>query len=753
MKNVFTAAQNYVNKPNRNKFDLSFYNNLTLNMGQYIPVFCKEVMPADTFRIKPSFGLRLQPLVFPIQTNLKASLHFFYVRNRNLWKGWQDFITGTGSTSAPLEPPYLSTTKKDSYKVGSLADYLGVPVSYYGKGQTIGRLEPDNMLAPSMPSDKYGYNMFMDGDYNAIPTSGTLGEVQALRWYSFPRFVKSSSSNTCAIMLKMNSSDFTGVYTEQKDYLFYLGVANTGNTEVKTLSGIHANFYACPTNKDSSVPENYTYCGAAELNCTAFADYEGAQFKATLSSSDVQSIYSAMIDVGSDVDVRVIISCAWLVNKDYADNVRFLQVMAKRDYTSRHDVGEMVDCPYMPKDKNTKPAIPLSALPFRAYESIYNSFYRDDRNNPRVVNGKAEYNLYLENVDGGADSFDYELRPCTFYPDRFTTATQTPVLGNVPLVGISSLGEMKFQDENGSYTAQAKFAADGETIESVTFSENSPTSLRRELIQQVSQGISINDFRNVNAYQRWLEKNVRRGLKYRDQIMSHFGVDVSYQELDMPEFIGGMSRNIPVSEVYQTSETSLSPLGDFAGRSTFADEGQSISHYCDEHGFIIGIFFVMPDSVYSQTLSPMFSKLDKLDYFFPEFGHIGPQSIDNREVSPLQAFYDPANVGKDDVTTAKNRAAALNKTFGYQRAWYDLVSSLDSAHGEFQSSLSNFLIHRVFENTPLLNESFLCADPKDFTEVFAVQDVTHKIMGQIYFDVEATRPIPTLSVPRLETND
>ena len=84
MANPFTSLKDFVDKPKRNTFDLSFQNNLTMKFGRLYPVFCKEVIPGDSFRIKPTFGLRFMPLVFPVQTRMQANLHFFYVRNQDL---------------------------------------------------------------------------------------------------------------------------------------------------------------------------------------------------------------------------------------------------------------------------------------------------------------------------------------------------------------------------------------------------------------------------------------------------------------------------------------------------------------------------------------------------------------------------------------------------------------------------------------------------------------------------------------------
>ena len=51
----------------------------------------------------------------------------------------------------------------------------------------------------------------------------------------------------------------------------------------------------------------------------------------------------------------------------------------------------------------------LLAYRFRAYESVYNAYYRDIRNNPFVVNGRPVYNKWLPTMKGGADETTYTL--------------------------------------------------------------------------------------------------------------------------------------------------------------------------------------------------------------------------------------------------------------------------------------------------------------------------------------------------------
>ena len=211
----------------------------------------------------------------------------------------------------------------------------------------------------------------------------------------------------------------------------------------------------------------------------------------------------------------------------------------------------------------------------------------------------------------------------------------------------------------------------------------------------------------------------------------------------MPEFIGGTSIDILPSTITQTSADSASnPLGSYAGQLYGSGSSKHpIQHYCDEHGYIIGIMSVVPVPNYSQLMPKHFWKTDSLDYFSPEFGHIGLQPIYSNEVAPNQLAQDSTvNVDTD--------------VFGYQRAWYDYLQRVDEVHGQFRTTLRNYVMNRVFDSKPELGPDFTIIDPKHLNDVFTVQsvdgEVIDKIQGQIYFNISSKRPIPMFGVPRLE---
>lgn len=789
MQNPFTALKDYVQKPNRNTFDLSFANSGTYKFGKLYPVFCKEVVPGDSFKIDTTFGLRFMPLVFPIQTRMNANIHYFYVRNRNLWKDWPDFI---GRTKQGLVPPYLSQDViKRLATTGGLGDYLGLPTTISGD---YGRDFVYNSSSILMPKTSGGFaNYFMNNDGSSM---------EALLDYSYNDFLNAPDDNLdgyygCITPAFAKSAfipakrkygdveynsyflDFT-YHMPYADYLnyrdnniaihfnpfFFVGdVVTYIGPEVSVGSFSSSGFRVFPSmiDDESSMSRFGTYVHDIEIN-----DYS-VNFKVTCRLYDISvpssvsgiMVYwnnpndgaSSLLDVLNDStgSLRIGILDSTDIYTFSKGTVRFgypnyrgiSLISLSGEFDLTRDVSEL------PDEYNVYTSQHISALPFRAYESIYNAFYRNQFNDPFTINGIKEFNKFIPNSDGGEDTTLYELHSRNWETDFLTSAKQSPIDGDItPLVGVSGTGKFTFQNTDGStYTVTPILGDDGKTLTGIDSIEGTPdnNSGVRRLMDMASVGISINDFRNVNALQRWLETNLRRGYRYKDQLLSHFGVDAKFDVLDMPEFIGGVSQPVNVNQVNQTVDATNSAsglgdfskvLGSFAGQASVVGQSRhSVSKYCDEHGFIIGILSITPVPVYTQLLPKFFVKDNVLDYYFPEFGHIGNQPISYKEVCPIQSFA---------------AGDAITDVFGYQRAWYDYLSSVDEAHGDFRLSLDGFLINRVFDVRPELGKDFVEVDADDISDPFSVTDDVDKILGQIYFDVTAQRPIPKFGIPRLE---
>jgi len=110
----------------RNKFSLSNTKLLTCDMGELIPCGWFEVLPGDSIQQQTQVLARVQPLLAPLMHRADVRIHHWFVPNRLIWDEWEDFITGGPDGMDETEWPWMPL---DSHAVGSLRDYLGIPLS------------------------------------------------------------------------------------------------------------------------------------------------------------------------------------------------------------------------------------------------------------------------------------------------------------------------------------------------------------------------------------------------------------------------------------------------------------------------------------------------------------------------------------------------------------------------------------------------------------------------------------------------
>lgn len=735
MANIFRKKDSYIDRVNRSTFDLSFVNNLTMKFGAITPVCLLPASFGDSFQINARFNLQLLPTVFPIQTQLYVRLHFVYVRTRTLWEDWMSFFGGDETVT----PPWMDVLADDKtperknqfnipddLQTGTLADYLGVPTTITGTFGKEDRLNPTFCSQPPFT----GNIMAVNSSTGFTNKSSVVTFINSLNGQPvtshFSCTYSSSENNTKKIFAyRVGALPSSSDGKKGTVYVRSLGSVLKGMTSWKTPIAVGCD-------QEGKILKTF--------ECVLSQDRTSVSFDLDRSSSDsaVKIIYL----VFSPIDQSDYGKAIYLQTNPATVSSRITMSstpVASASFTSQEwTKPEASNCPfYVPSGM---PPIPLSALPFRAYEAYYNAFGRDIRNNPFIVDGKPEYNKYVPTVKGGKDSYKYQLHYANWEPDAYTTALQSPQAGVAPLVGITSLGEATFRDAAGTeYHAQLETAEDGDTVTGFQVkSSNAPADVVRNLIGMATSGISISDFRNVNSLQRFLEIRVRQSPRYKNLVKGLFDVNLDYDELMMPEFLGGISDTIPVYKVTQTTPTEGNPLGSFAGQGSLQSGMRHvIRKYCPEEGYILGVMSVVPAANYSQLLPPHFTRMNLLDWHFPQFNNISYQPMLYKNLCPYQAF-------------ALN-PQYINNVFGYQRAYWDLISSFDEVHGEFRGSMRNFLINRVFDKAPELSKDFLLVNPDHVNDVFAMTSENgDKILGSIAFEITKKTTIPRNSIPHIE---
>ena len=740
-QNVFDATFDANNRIDVNSFDWSHVNNLTTNFGRITPVFCELVPAKGSLRINPEFGLELMPMVFPVQTRMFARLNFFKVTLRSMWEDYSDFISNFRDD---LEEPYINCSEitfSKMFKTGTLGDYLGVPTrrSYFATSTTVSSSISACASAASIPlvSSSYSWDSIVSNLSFNMEVSKILG-VSCAKNYDNSSTVLLKSSVPLKIQRYRNANLRFGIVNNtNRDYIAHgllVGIA-PGNTNVRTWE-----FSVPVDSKNSVVPVFVNLGDMVSAFDNMSSEQDGISFFILLRSADMPKVSTLVVN---SLDV----------------------------YESPQE-SEVTfdDFPFKSQESGTNSYPRLLAYRFRAYESVYNAYYRDIRNNPFVVDGRPVYNKWLPTMKGGADETLYELHQCNWERDFLTTAVPNPQQGaNAPLVGLTvgdvitraDDGTLSVQkqtvlvDEDGAkYGISYKVSEDGERLVGVDYdpvSEKTPVTAINSyaelaaLATDQGSGFTIETLRYVNAYQKFLELNMRKGFSYKQIMQGRWDIDIRFDELLMPEFIGGISRELSMRTVEQTvdqqSSTSQGQYAEALGSKTgiagvYGSTSNNIEVFCDEESYIIGLLTVTPVPIYTQLLPKDFIYNGLLDHYQPEFDRIGFQPITYKEICPLNF----------DITNSDD----LNKTFGYQRPWYEYVAKYDNAHGLFRTNMKNFVMHRTFSGLPQLGQQFLLVDPDTVNQVFSVTEYTDKIFGYVKFNATARLPISRVAIPRLD---
>lgn len=395
------------------------------------------------------------------------------------------------------------------------------------------------------------------------------------------------------------------------------------------------------------------------------------------------------------------------------------------------------------------PHIPINMIPFIGYYLIWSKYYRDEN-----LDDNADYMSQLKQViqDGGQIGFSgayndlivelCRIRNRAYKKDYFTSALPWPQKGDDVLVPLASQDVEFYGPDSGTAgNVYQETSRDGTRLQSIT--GNPPSQVTQDIKARTTgnNSMTINDLRTSMRVQQLLENNARGGTRQQEFIKAHWGVYAKDARINDPEYIGGATVPITISEVLsqvasESPGTDGNNLGQLGGRGISAGFSSSKKYRVTEHGYLFAILSVRPKASYFQGIPRMFSHLERYHFFFPELSHLGEQPILNKEL-----MCEPVMENQADH----------DGEFGYTPRYAEYKFHGNEVHGDFRDTLKYWHTARIFERVPGLNKEFISVDSniqgqnRIFTYINGDYD---QILIQLYHHNGMLRKMPYYGIPK-----
>lgn len=354
-----------------------------------------------------------------------------------------------------------------------------------------------------------------------------------------------------------------------------------------------------------------------------------------------------------------------------------------------------------PKDYSGAGAY-FSALPYRAYASIFNEHYRDQ---------DLVTELPLSLASGEDSTTNLLIQQSAWEKDYFTTARPweqkgeditIPIGDRAPVTGIASnngdfaFGPTQVFETGGNQPTYQDHGLSANAGSHLAFEEDPDNPGYPNIYADLSQatGISVNELRESLALQRFKEARAQYGSRYVEYLR-YLGLRPQDGRLQNPEYLGGGSQVIQFSEVLQTAADDIgpeqTPVGTMRGHGIAAMRSNRFRRFIPEHGIIMSLMSVLPKSIYTDAVHRKWIRFDNMMYFQKELMYLGDEGVLNREVQGSHSQPDG--------------------TFGYVPRYESYRYLPSEVHGDFRDTLNYWHLAREFTGDVALNASFIQSVP------------------------------------------
>ena len=340
----------------------------------------------------------------------------------------------------------------------------------------------------------------------------------------------------------------------------------------------------------------------------------------------------------------------------------------------------------------------VNMFPLLAYQKIYQDFFRWSQwetSNPSSYN--VDYFTgtvpsLLASSDIPATGSDYwksdtmfDLRYCNWNKDMLMGVLPNSQFGDVAIINLELPGgDLKagFRTTDGKFISavtNAPLTTDNSStgLSAPGVVSGSTVALKSPLVSNLSalqSQFSVLALRQAEALQRWKEISQSGDSDYREQIRKHFGVNLPQALSNMCSYIGGISRNLDISEVVNNNLASENDTAVIAGKGVGTGTG-SFTYTTNEHCVVMCIYHAVP--LLDYTITGQDGQLlvtDAESLPIPEFDNIG------MEVLPMTQIF---NSPKASIVNLFNA--------GYNPRYFNWKTKLDVINGAFTTTLKSWV--------------------------------------------------------------
>ena len=338
----------------------------------------------------------------------------------------------------------------------------------------------------------------------------------------------------------------------------------------------------------------------------------------------------------------------------------------------------------------------VNVFPLLAYQKIYQDFFRWsqwENSNPSSYNvdyfSGSSYTLIPSLPDTNSDYWKsdtmFDLKYCNWNKDMLMGVLPNSQFGDVAVISLELPGsDLKagFRTTDGKFISavtNAPLTTDNSStgLNTPGLVSGSTVALKSPLISDLSalqSQFTVLALRQAEALQRWKEISQSGDSDYREQIRKHFGVNLPQALSNMCTYIGGISRNLDISEVVNNNLAAEGDTAVIAGKGVGAGNG-SFTYTTDEHCVVMCIYHAVP--LLDYTITGQDGQLlvtDAESLPIPEFDNIG------MEVLPMTQIF---NSPKASIVNLFNA--------GYNPRYFNWKTKLDVVNGAFTTTLKSWV--------------------------------------------------------------